>query len=130
MIWNYISLFFFNEYAPEDCYSRRHWIDNIQIQFPCMIYKCPHRANFGTMCFAWKVSESIDSTHNSHVIAQISAAELLFYATRAMWNNFLNKYSCLVTTPKSMLRNIYTTLSGDCSSASCPAQQEVNDHPA
>ena len=44
-----------------------------------------------------------------------------------MRRDFLEKYSHLVKTPKSVLRNMFKCLANDHSSASCEAEQEVDD---
>ena len=52
------------------------------------------------------------------------------YATRAIRKEFLDKYNRLAKTPKSVLRNIYKSLTGDTSSSSCAAEGTVDDRVA
>ena len=76
------------------------------------------------MCFVWRTGD-VDHTRNSKVIAQITSDQSV-YATRAMKKDLLYKYNHLARIPKSVLRNIYKTLTGDSSSSSCSAEKEVN----
>ena len=117
---------FLNDYAPQDRYQRRHWVDSLSLQFPIVLYKFSHRASIGTMCFVWQTGEDMDHTKNSRVIAQITTDQSV-YATRAMKRDFLDKYSHLAKIPKSVLRNIYKTLTGDSSSSSCSAKKDIDD---
>ena len=36
---------FMNDFAPQDRYHQQHRIDNLQVQFPVMLYKYSHRTN-------------------------------------------------------------------------------------
>ena len=37
---------FLNDFAPDDRYARRHWIDALSLWFPVMLYKFVNK-NFG-----------------------------------------------------------------------------------
>ena len=118
---------FVNEFAPDDRYHRRHWIDNFCLQFPIVLYKFAHGSSIGTLCFVWKTpSDTIDQTKTSQIIAKLTLNQST-YATRAMRKEFIDKYNSLAKTPKSILRNIYKTLVGDDSSGTCSVEKEVDD---
>lgn len=98
--------FFLNDISPKDRYQRRHWMDNVHIQFPVMLYKFAFGASIGTLCFAWRVPDEVDQTEVSRTIAKITAKQKI-YATRAMKSDLLDKYSRLSKTPKAVLRNMF-----------------------
>ena len=117
---------FLNDLSPKDRYQRRHWMDNIHIQFPIIVYKFAYGASIGTLCFSWRVPDEIDQTKVSHTIAKITAKQKV-YSTRAMKSDFLDKYGRLSKTPKAILRNMFKTLMEDGSASSCAAEKAVDD---
>jgi len=50
---------FVNDYTPEDRYTRRHWIDQISLQFQVILYKFAYGSIIGTMPFVWRTQEDI-----------------------------------------------------------------------
>jgi len=127
MATEYYVPVFLNEFAPEDRYTRRHWIDQLSLQFPVMLYKFAHGSMIGTMSFVWKPQEDTnDPTKTSQVITKITSDQSK-YASRAMRTEYLDKYSKLSKIPKCILRNIYKALTGDASSGSCTAETDVDE---
>ncbi len=120
---------FLNDFAPDDRYQRRHWIDNLRLQFPVMMYKYAIGSSVGTMCFAWKVPHNIDHTTISQIIAKLNSTQSV-YATRAMRKDFLDKYNRLAKTPKGVPRSMYKTFMEDSSASNRAAEKEVDDRVA
>ena len=119
---------FLNEIAPAERFARRHWLAELQLPFPVMLYKFAYGNHLGTIVFLWKVPNSgpVDQTEVSCVFSRLTSSQA-FYSSRAMRHDFLEKYCRLAKIPKMILHNIYRTLLEDQSSASCRAESEVNE---
>ena len=127
MALEYYDPVFLNDFAPENRYVRRHWINNLSLQFPVMLYKYVHGSHIGTLDFAWKTPEGAsDPAKTSQVTTKLTINQAK-YTSRAMRMDFLDKYYRLSKTPKSILRNIYKTLVGDSSSSNYVAEKEVDE---
>ena len=123
----YYDPVFLNDFAPENRYTRRHWIDKLSLQFPVMLYRYVHGSHIGTLSFAWKIPEGTnDLNKTSQIISKLTSSQSK-YASRAMQTDFLDKYSRLSKAPKSVLRNIYKSLVGDASSSNCVAEKEIDE---
>ena len=62
---------FLNDYAPEDHFDRRKWLNDFQLSFTLMLYRYPHGNHLGTMNFAWKVPINFDQTINQLTINRL-----------------------------------------------------------
>ena len=93
-----------------------------------MLYKYAYGNNLGTSTFAWKIPGDIpvDQTEVSRIFSKLTEKQS-FYSSRAMRYDFFEKYCRLAKFPKMVLRNIYRTLLGDQSSASCAAEGQVDE---
>ena len=121
---------FLNDFAPEDRFDRRKWINKLQLPVTIFMYRYPHGNNLGTLNFAWKVPIEIDPTQNQRTIAQLNNSQKLFY-TREVRREFLDKYTHLAEKTslksKNVLRNIFRSLVHDESAPSSHVEAEVND---
>ena len=43
------------EFQPMDRYSRRQWIDSLQLSHSICLYRMPYGGTFGTVNFIWKL---------------------------------------------------------------------------
>lgn len=132
--WGDLPLYeplYVNDLAPPDRYQRRRWISGIKLSFPIMLYKYAYGNHIGTLIYAWKVPNDgpADSTTVSRIFCQLSGNQL-FYSTRAMRQDFLDRYSRIAKISKCLLRNIYRNLLDDGSSASCSHETEVDERVA
>ena len=107
---------FLQDFAPTDRYERRQWLQNIEVPFPAMIYSYAHGNSYGSLGFIWKVGDEINHNEVSQVILQISS-RLPVFALRDVRRLFVQKYNHFCGTPKSVLRHIFSTLTGDQTSA-------------
>ena len=73
---------FINDFSPKDRYQRRHWMNDIHLQFPIMMYRFAYGSNIGTLCFAWRISDVVDQTKVSQTITKLTAKQKV-YSTRA-----------------------------------------------
>lgn len=107
-----------HDFTPEDRYARRHWMDKLQLPFPTMIYGFPYRNHLGVAAFMWKIPDvnAIDQTQVARLVAKLNERQQ-FFATRGMRKDFIDHYSQHVNVSKSVLRNIYRSLTDDASSA-------------
>ena len=118
-----------NELAPTDCYRRRHWLDNIQLPFTTMRYRYPYGNHLGVVTYLWKVSDPVDETMAARLVTSLNTTHNL-YASREMRKEFLDRYYSLTKVNKSVLRNIYKSLVGDCSAAASVAESGIDDQVA
>ena len=77
---------------------------------------CAHGNNFGSLNFIWRVESEVDQTQNSQTLVKVSS-NLPVFASRDVRRTFVQKYNRLSGTPKSVLRNIFATITGDSTSA-------------
>ena len=109
---------FLNDIAPSDRYQRRHWLDKLDLPFRTMLYRCPYGNHLGVVSFIWKIpDDEIDQTTVSRLVSKLNESQKS-YASREMRKEFLDHYYKFAKVKKSVLRNIYKNLTGDCSSAS------------
>lgn len=103
------------EFAPEDRFKRRQWLDRLALSVPFVMY-CYQHGNFkGTEHFLWHIPSDPScrsDTSNARVISQLNE-QMDKYATRAMKKEFIDKYSQRIKIPKMILRSIFRELSGD-----------------
>ena len=121
---------FINDFAPEDRFIRRKWINMLQLPVKIFLYRYPHGNNLGTLSFAWKVPNEVDQTLNQRTIAQLNESQRIF-CTRELRKEFLDKYTHLALKTslksKSVLHNIFRTLVHDDSAASSHIEAAVDD---
>ncbi len=108
----YIILFV-QDFTPKDRFECRSWLSNLVVPFNAMLYTYAHGNSFGTLNFIWRVESGVDQTRNSQTLIRLSS-EL---CSRNVRRTFVEKYNRLIGTPKSVLRNIFTTLTGNLSTA-------------
>ena len=118
-----------NEIAPTDRYRRRHWLEKIQLPYKTMIYRYPYGNHLGVVSFLWKIPDEVDETKAARLVIRLTEQHKVF-ASREMRREFLDKYHTLAKTNKSVLRNIYKSLMGDCSAAASIAEKGVDDRVA
>lgn len=75
-----------------------------------MMYTYAHGNSFGSLNLIWTVGNEVDQCQNSQAIVHVSS-ELAVFASRDVRRTFV------CGTPKSVLRNIFTTLTGNQTSA-------------
>ena len=102
-------------------------MDKLQLPFPTMIYRFPYRNHLGVAAFMWKIPDvnAIDQTQVARLVAKLNERQQ-FLATRGMRKDFIDHYSQHVNVSKSVLRNIYRSLTNDASSAVSEHQGEVD----
>ena len=90
---------FLNDFAPDDRYTRHHWIDALSLWFPVMLYKFAHGSQIGTLSFVWKIQQDAnDADKTSHLVARLTRDQPK-YSSRAIRKDFLDKYNRLSKTP-------------------------------
>ena len=107
---------FVQDFAPKDRFQRRRWLQNLKVPFNAMMYTYADRNSFGSLNFIWRVGNEVDQCQNSQVIVHLSS-ELPVFASRDVRRTFVQSYNRLSRTPKSVLRNISKSLTGDQTSA-------------
>ena len=118
-----------NDFAPEDRYERRNWLNNLQLPFRVQSYKYPHGNNLGTMNSAWKIPDEIDHTLNHQAIAHLNNSQKLYYR-----RDFLDTYTRLASRisrkSKAVLRNMFCSLVHNESSPSSAAEAAIDERVA
>ena len=98
---------------PADQYLKRKWLNSIALHFPVCMYCYAYGNYLGTVIYLWKIPEQgMDQSVTSRIFAQLSL-EQKKYSTRAICNEFMDKYNCLAKIPKYILQSIYKTLMND-----------------
>lgn len=84
--------------------------------------------HLGTLTYAWKIPENqpLDNTIVSRIFTQLNGQHS-HYCTRAIRQDFLDKYRRVAKLPTMVLRHIYRTLLGDCSSAEYASEAVVDE---
>ena len=118
-----------NELAPTDRYQRRHWLENIKLPFQTMRYRYPYGNHLGVVTYLWKVGDPVDETKASRLVSSLNTSHNL-YASRETRKEFLDLYYSLTKVNKSVLRNIYKSLVGDCSAAAAVAESGIDERVA
>ena len=111
------------DYSPEDRFERRRWVQNLKLPCIAMMYTNAHGNSFGSLSFIWRTGDEVDQNQVSQVVLRVSR-EMPTFASRDVRRSFVHKYNRLSGTPKSVLRHIYASLTGDQSKA--PSGQYVN----
>lgn len=120
------------EFAPEDRFKRRQWLDHLALPVPFVIYSYQHGNFKGTEHFLWTIPRDKScrsDTNNARLISQLND-QMDKYVTRAMKKEFIDKYSQRVKIPKMVLRSIFRELSGDCSSSETSDQHAIDERVA
>ena len=83
-----------------------------------MLYWYTYGNHLGTLTYAWKIPEGqpVDDTTVGRIFAQLNGQHS-HYCTRAMRQEFLEKYRRIAKLLTMVLRNVHRRLLGDCSSA-------------
>ena len=94
---------------------------------------CIWKSFIGTLTYAWKVAEDHpvddDDTTISRIFAQLNGQHA-HYCTRAMRQDFLERYRRIAKVPNMVLRNIHRKLLGNCSSAEHSSEAKVDERVA
>ena len=86
---------FLNDLAPEDRYERREWLSQITLPSPTMVYRCAYGNQIGTQSYIFRIpDDGVDQTCLSCTLATL-AKEQPHYSTRALRQDYLNKYNRL-----------------------------------
>ena len=102
-----------HDYSPTDRFQHRQWIQRLQVPCNALMYTYyAHGNSFGNLYFILKYGKEIDHSQVNKVILQISE-NLPVFASRDAQKSFVQKYSHLSKVTKSVLRNIYNTLTGN-----------------
>nr|XP_022308033.1 uncharacterized protein LOC111114036 [Crassostrea virginica] len=109
---------------PEDKFEKRKWMDNLTLPYPVKLYTHKFGNYLGNFHFVWKVEDD-DATGDLEAISSIKE-HLPIYATRAMSNEFINRYSKTGTKP-AILRDMYRFLTRDASAAVSSDERAVDD---
>ena len=115
-----------DDFSPDYRYSRRHWMDKLQLPFASMVYRFPYGNSLGVVSFIWKVPHECDKTQIARLVSKLNERQH-FFATRDMRRNFIDRYNQHVKIPKDVLRNIYKTLTDDASAAVPGPQTEIGE---
>ena len=120
---------YLNDFAPDDRFERRKWFTSMSLSFPIMLYKYSYGNNLGTLIYGWKIPVDVspDETIISRIFAHLTQQQS-FYSSRAMRQDFVNKYSRLAGTPKMILRNIYRNLLHDSSAPEYRSEAVVDEN--
>lgn len=115
---------FLYDIQPEDKFEKRKWMDNLTLPYPVKLYTHRFGNYLGNFHFVWKVEDD-DATGDLEAISSIKE-HLPIYATRAMRNEFINRYSKTGTKP-AILRDMYRFLTRDASAAVSSDERAVDD---
>lgn len=62
-----------DDFAPDDRYTRRHWMDKLSFPYRTMVYRCPYGNHLGVISFIWKVpDDSVDQTQIGRLITKFN----------------------------------------------------------
>ena len=106
------TVVFLQDYLPTDRFQRRQWLQKLKVPCSAMMYTYAHGNSFGNLYFIWKCGKEIDHTQVNQAILQVST-KLPVFASRDAQMSFVEKYSHLSKVPKSVLRSVYNTLTGN-----------------
>ena len=105
-------------------------MDKLKLSVQTMMYRCPYGNHLGVVSFLWKIPEGmVDQTRVSQAITKLNENHRL-YASREMRKEFLDRYHKFTNVNKSVLRNIYKNLMGDCSAGSTEIENAVDERVA
>ncbi|KAK3092298.1 hypothetical protein FSP39_000976 [Pinctada imbricata] len=118
-----------DQFSPREKENRRKFIKEIHVSQPIMLFRVCYGGSIGTLNFVWSVPEQEQvqdrTDKNCKVIADISST-LPKFSSRAMRRDFLDKYTQYVKAPKSVLRHMYSDLTG-CEPASTNEKEKELD---
>ena len=122
---------FVNDYSPSDRYVHKHWLNNLQLEFPVKMYRYSHGNSLGSMTFLWHLpsDSSEDSTSTAKAITCLNSKQKLYH-TRQMSRDFLIQYSEFVKAPTCVLRHMFKELVRDSSAAVPTIEQKVDERVA
>ena len=122
---------FVNDYSPSDRYVCKHWLNNLQLEFPVKMYRYSHGNSLGSMTFLWRLpsDSSEDSTSTAKAITCLNSKQKLYH-TRQMRRDFLIQYSEFVKAPTCVLRHMFKELVRDSSAAVPTIEQKVDERVA
>ena len=123
---------FLNDFSPSDRYIRKHWLDNLKLEFPVKMYRFCHGNSLGTMTFIWRLPTEYtaeDATATAQAITILNSHQQQ-YCTRQMRKDFITQYNRFVKAPISVLRHTYKQLVHDSSASASAIQQVVDDRVA
>lgn len=114
--------------APKDALERRSYIKHIEVSVPCTLYRIAYLGGTGTLNFIWKADdeEKDKISEEAKIVLEIDKVRPK-YISRACRKRFIDKYFSLVNTPKSVLRHIYSELTGTVFSAESAAEKELDE---
>ncbi|XP_062607328.1 uncharacterized protein LOC134269121 [Saccostrea cucullata] len=115
---------FLYDILPEDKFDRRKWIVNLTLPYSVKLYTHRFGNYLGNFHFVWKIEDN-DANGDLEAISSIKE-NLPVYATRAMRNEFINRYSKTGTKP-AILRDMYRFLTRDASAAASSDERAVDD---
>ena len=124
--YTYVHL---DKFCPDNRIERRKFIKNLRLSKPIMLYRVAYGGSIGTLNFIWSVpvGQTEDKTsRNMKVISQISE-DLPTFSSRAMRQEFIDKFISYVKCPKSVIRHMYFSLTGHEESANSSSEKEINE---
>ncbi len=84
---------FLDDFSPEDRYSRRHWMDKLQLPFPSIINRFPYRNHLEVVSFIWKIpGDCVDQTQVARLVSKLNERQH-FFATQDMRRDFIDLYN-------------------------------------
>lgn len=118
-----------DKYCPENRIDRRKFLKDLRLSKPVMLHRVAYGGSIGTLNFVWSVppGDTADRfNRNVNVISEI-AESLPKFSSRAMRKDFIDKYSSFTKCPKSILRHMFSTLTGCEEMAINANEKEINE---
>lgn len=101
-------------FEPDDTFTRRSWLQNLNLPFPIGKFTFHHGNYLGNLTVIWRQPEdkqSRDSTEDIRVINEVKT-NMTRYATRSMRKNFMETYSRSTKDKPAILRSMFNFLTG------------------
>ena len=102
-------------YCPEDRIARRNFISNLQLSQPIMLARFAYHGATGTQTFIWCLPTDMEPTEMNEKTDELLnkiKRQLPKYSTRAMRNDFINKYAKHVGAPRTLLKQMFYEIYG------------------
>ena len=117
------------EYLPDDRFSRRRFIEGIKLSADIALYTYVPGGCIASLSFLWKLPmENVQRTevNTLRVIGEIQK-KLPIFKNRASRKDFIDRYSEVERLTPSIMRDMWRTLTGDCSAPANAAEAKVDE---
>lgn len=118
---------FLDSFAPKDRSERCDWIESILLSTDINKYTYFHGNYLGNVVVVWRLPPETEKheTGTLRAIEQVHQ-KMPTYATRAMRQNFYDRYQCSVNISPTVLRDMYRFLTNDMSAPEDAKTAEID----